>query len=55
MQESEKRFKELAELLPQTVYEMDIDGNLVFVNKKAYDHFGYTLEDFNRGANAFAI
>ena len=50
--ESERRFKELAELLPQTVYEMDLNGNLTFVNKKAFDHFGYTSEDFNHGANA---
>ena len=53
MQESERRFKELAELLPQTVYEMDLNGKLTFVNNKAYDHFGYTLEDFSRGASAF--
>ena len=53
LQESERRFKELAELLPQTVYEMDLNGKLTFVNNKAYEHFGYTLEDFNRGASAF--
>ena len=47
LQESERRFKELAELLPQTIYEMDLNGNLTFVNKKAFDHFGYTPEDFN--------
>ena len=53
LQESERRFKELAEFLPQTVYEMDLNGNLTFVNKKAFDHFGYVPEDFNQGANAF--
>jgi PAS domain S-box-containing protein len=53
LRESEKRFKELAELLPQTVYEMDLNGNLTFVNKKAFDHFGYAQEDFDQGANAF--
>jgi PAS domain S-box-containing protein len=53
LQENERRFKELAEFLPQTVYEMDLNGTLTFVNKKAYDHFGYSLEDFKRGASAF--
>ena len=53
LRESETRFKELAELLPQTVYEMDINGNLTFVNRRAFDQFGYTIEDFNKGANAF--
>jgi PAS domain S-box-containing protein len=53
LRESEKRFKELAELLPQTVYEMDLNGSLTFVNKRAFDHFGYAQEDFDQGANAF--
>jgi PAS domain S-box-containing protein len=53
LRESDRRFKELAELLPQTVFEMDLNGNLTFVNKKAFDHFGYAPEDFNQGANAF--
>ena len=53
LQESERRFKELAELLPQTVYEMDLNGNLTFVNKKAFEYFGYTYEDFYQGAKAF--
>lgn len=53
LRESDRRFKELAELLPQTVYEMDLNGNLTFVNRKAFDHFGYAQEDFDRGANAF--
>lgn len=53
LRESEERFKELAELLPQTVFEMDLNGNLTFVNKRAFEHFGYAQEDFDRGANAF--
>ena len=51
--ESEARFKELAELLPETVYEMDVKGNVTFVNRNAFDHFGYTQPDFDRGLNAF--
>jgi len=50
---SEQRFRELAELLPQTVFEMDFDGRLLFVNKVAFKMFGYTLEDFNLGLNGF--
>jgi len=49
LRESEKRFRELAELLPETVYETDMHGILTFVNRKAFDRFGYTQEDFAGG------
>jgi PAS domain S-box-containing protein len=52
---SEERFRELAELLPETVFEMDTEGKLVFVNRKGFDCFGYTPEDFQRGMNAFEV
>jgi PAS domain S-box-containing protein len=51
--QSEARFRELAELMPETIYEMDLTGNLTFVNRKAYDHFRYTQEDFDNGLNGF--
>jgi len=50
--ESEKRFRNLADLLPQTVFEMDERGNLTFVNRQGFEAFGYTKEDFARGLNA---
>jgi PAS domain S-box-containing protein len=53
LQESEERFRELAELMPETIFEADLKGDLTFVNRKAYDHFGYTAEDFKRGLKAF--
>lgn len=53
--ESETRFRELAEMLPQTVFEMDLTGRLTFVNKNAYHMFGYTPEEFELGLNAFEM
>jgi two-component system cell cycle sensor histidine kinase/response regulator CckA len=50
--ESEKKYKELADLLPQTVFETDAEGNLTFVNRHAFTMFGYTQEDFDKGLNA---
>jgi len=55
IRESEKRFRELAELLPETIYETNMQGILTFVNRKAFDHFGYTQEDFTNGLNALDI
>ncbi len=52
---SAERFRELAEFLPETVFEMDPEGKLVFVNRKAMERFGYAPEDFKRGLNAFEV
>jgi PAS domain S-box-containing protein len=56
LRESQERFRELAELLPETIFEMDTKGNLIFVNRNAFDHFGYSPEDFERGSlNGFEM
>ncbi len=49
LQESNERFRELAELLPETIFEMDTNGNLTFINRKAFDCLGYTQQDFDQG------
>jgi len=53
--ESEKRFRDLAELLPETIFEIDVDGNLIFANRQAFDQFLYTQADFDRGLNGFDL
>jgi PAS domain S-box-containing protein len=55
LQESKERFRELAELLPETIFEMDINDNLTFVNRKAFDHFGYTQQDFDQGLKGLEL
>jgi PAS domain S-box-containing protein len=52
---NEQRFRDLAELLPQTVYEMGLDGQLSFVNRHAFETFGYTQEDFQAGVKYLDI
>ncbi|MHB9012678.1 MAG: PAS domain S-box protein [Ignavibacteriaceae bacterium] len=47
--ESEKRFKDLANLLPHTIFESDINGILTFVNETALTIFSYSLEDISKG------
>ena len=46
--ESEARFRELAELLPDTVYEADSHGVFTFVNKTGFEKFGYIQEDLSK-------
>ena len=50
--EGEQRFRELAAMLPEVVYEMDATGRFTFVNQKGFEKFGYTQADFDAGANA---
>jgi PAS domain S-box-containing protein len=53
LKESEERFRELAEMLPETIYEMDLRGNITYANQKAYKQFGYTRKDVESGLNAY--
>ena len=51
--ESERRFRELADLLPQIVFEIDENGSIQFMNRAAFAATGCTQEDFRKGLNAF--
>lgn len=55
LKESERRFRDMAELMPETIFEVDIKGQLTFVNKRAFDLFGYTTDDFQNGVNVFDL
>ncbi len=55
LRESEERFRELAELLPEIVYEIDTQGRVTFVNRQGLRTTGYTAEDFARGLNVQEI
>jgi len=40
--ESEKKYTETIDMLPQTIFEADLKGKLTYVNKVGFDVFGYT-------------
>ncbi|MDD1662169.1 MAG: PAS domain S-box protein [Methanomicrobiales archaeon] len=42
---SEKRFRDLADLLPQPIFEADAKGTLLFANRQAFLTFGYRPEE----------
>lgn len=46
LKESEKRFRDLAESLPQIVFEIDAKGKFLFVNSAAQNLTGYSTEEF---------
>ncbi|MFA4861398.1 PAS domain S-box protein [Methanoregula sp.] len=55
IRESEARFREFAELLPQIVFEIDRNFRVTFVNRQGYSQLGYTPEDVARGFVALSI
>jgi len=55
LRESEKKFKDLAELLPQFVYELDEKGFFTFVNRSGLSLSGYTQKDIDNGISGLEV
>ena len=53
--ESENKYRELANLLPEIIFEVDVKANITFANARAFELTGYSKEDLERGINAFSI
>ena len=49
IERSEHRFRELTELLPQTVIEIELNERIVYTNKKGFELTGYTPRDIEKG------
>src|SRR5665647_913859 len=47
LRESEEKFRDLAQMLPETVFEMNMQGTLTFVNQRTLEVFGYTRQDLD--------
>jgi PAS domain S-box-containing protein len=52
---SQSRFDAFVELLPQTVFECDIDGRITYANPWAFTAYGYSQTDFERGLHALDL
>ncbi|MBK8809004.1 MAG: PAS domain S-box protein [Bacteroidales bacterium] len=46
---SEKKFREMSELLPQTMVETDMTGKYTYINKHGFELLGYDEADFQKG------
>ena len=55
LEKREQKFRSLAELLPQTVFEMEANGHLTFVNNTGLEIFGYTHDDLAKGLNGLDL
>jgi len=52
LRDSMNAYREAADFLPQTVFEMDVTGRLTFINRQGFMVFGYSEGDFERGLQA---
>ncbi len=48
LQKSETRFRKMAEMLPDMIFETDAKLNLTYANQVALKTFGYTKEEWNK-------
>ena len=55
LKESERKYRQMAELLPDIIYEADINSNLTYVNSVAYETLGYTPDDIEKGLNIYDL
>jgi PAS domain S-box-containing protein len=55
IEDSEQRTRELADSLPQIVFETDVVGKITFGNRRGLEVLQYTQEDLARGVNALDI
>ncbi len=55
LKRSEQKYRELANSLPQIVFETDEAGNITFANRNAFRTFGYEPGDLEKGLNLFKL
>ena len=55
LKQSEQKFRELTDFLPQTIFECDINGRLTFVNKFGFQNFKYSIEEMEKVINVIEL
>ena len=51
LKESEAKYRAMTELLPDIIYEANLNLNITYVNPIGFKKFGYTPEDLKKGVN----
>lgn len=55
LRESEKKYRELVDFLPISLFEVDWEGNVTGANKAIFETFKYEQPDLEKGLNAFQL
>jgi PAS domain S-box-containing protein len=53
--EKEKRFLEFIDLFPEIIFDIDIQGNIIYGNERAHAVFEYSKEDVKKGLSIFQL
>ncbi|NOY69222.1 MAG: PAS domain S-box protein [Deltaproteobacteria bacterium] len=53
--QSEEKFRNMTDLLPEAVFECDLNGILTFANRALFYRFGYNNDDFKSGIYIFQL
>ena len=51
----ETKFQDLLDRLPQTVFEFNLAGRFVYVNRTGLERFGYTQADLEQGISVLSV
>ena len=55
IKKSEQKYRELTEMLPQTVYELDRNANVIFFNQTGFKQFGIDYSDLGSSAMNYIL
>jgi len=45
LKDSERKFRDLAEMLPQSIWECDVEGNLTYANHRSFEMYRFEPDD----------
>ncbi|MDD3320409.1 MAG: histidine kinase N-terminal 7TM domain-containing protein [Paludibacter sp.] len=54
LRESEEQFKQLAEIFPEIIFEVDLTGKITYVNDQGLEKFNIKKEQLEKGLNMFS-
>ncbi|MEZ5357779.1 MAG: response regulator [Candidatus Zixiibacteriota bacterium] len=52
LRENREKFENITELAPETIFETDDKGYITFINRRGFEYFGYSEEEFYNGFSA---
>ena len=55
VRKSEERYRELANFLPEIVFEADLTGKITFFSQRAFEITGFTQEKLEKGVNMLSF
>ncbi len=55
VRKSEARYRELANFLPEIVFEADLTGRITFFNQRAFEVTGFSQEELEKGVNMLSF